>query len=464
MGMVHLRKFVLESKTRLLPVLLALTLMLPFALPMRVYAFDPDVDCQSKGIYMVNLDTNTVVYERAANERMYPASLTKIMTAIVALENCDDLQEIVTSPPYIYDEFVGINVSHASIEPNEEISMENLLYALLMQSANEAAKIIADHIGGGSIETFVEMMNQKAKEIGANNTHFMNPHGLFHEEHYTTPYDMYLITKYAMELDGFMEMCTTMSREIGHSYPLTNRNETMSSSSEYYYEPIRGIKTGTLEESGRCFISGASKDGYNYLLVLMNAPYLNEDGEVTETNYAFTEAKDLYEWAFEAYKVKTLVQFNQMYREVKVKMGKGVDSVKAVAGDNFTSLVMDEIEVSSMQPLPQLPDEIEAPVQKGQELGYLKVMLAGEQIGTVPLVAAEDVEADPVLVYLEKVKGVFRQFWFKFVVLTILIFLILYITVMIIRNYNKKRYAKTRNKSRGSTAVNRTKSGKKPKR
>lgn len=118
MGMVHLRKFVLESKTRLLPVLLALTLMLPFALPMRVYAFDPDVDCQSKGIYMVNLDTNTVVYERAANERMYPASLTKIMTAIVALENCDDLQEIVTSPPYIYDEFVGINVSHASIEPN----------------------------------------------------------------------------------------------------------------------------------------------------------------------------------------------------------------------------------------------------------------------------------------------------------------------------------------------------------
>lgn len=463
MGMVHLRKFVLKSKTRVLPLLLALTLMLPFALPMRVYAFDPDVDCQSKGIYMVNLDTNTVVYERAANERMYPASLTKIMTAIVALENCDDLQEIAVAPPYIYDEFVGINVSHASINPGEEITMENLLYALLMQSANEAAKIIADHIGGGSIETFVEMMNQKAKEIGANNTHFVNPHGLFDEDHYTTPYDMYLITKYAMELDGFMDMCTTLVKDIGHTYPLTNRNETMSSNSQYYYEPIRGIKTGTLEESGRCFISSASKDGYNYLLVLMNAPYLNEEGKVTEINYAFTEAKDLYEWAFEAYKVKTLVQFNQVHGEVKVKMGKGVDSVQVVAGDNFTSLVMDEIEVSSMQPLPQLPEEIEAPVQKGQELGYLKVMLAGEQIGTVPLVAAEDVEADPVLVYLEKVRGVFRQFWFKFVVLTILIFLVLYITVMIIRNYNKKRYAKTRNKARGGTAVNRTKAKKKPK-
>lgn len=457
MGMTNMRGYTARGKKTALSFLLVLSLLLPFIQPVKVWAFDPDVDCQSKGVYMVNLDTNTVVYERSANERMYPASLTKIMTAIVALENCDDLQEIAKSPQYIYDEFVGINISHASIEPGEEITMENLLYALLMQSANEAAKIIADHIGGGSIETFIDMMNKKAKEIGANNTHFVNPHGLFDENHYTTPYDMYLIAKYAMELDGFMEMCTTLIRDIGHTYPLYNRNDTMMSTSEYYYEPIRGIKTGTLEESGRCFVSTASKDGYNYLLVLMNAPYLDEEGNVLQTNYAFTEAKNFYEWAFEEYKVKTLVQFNQVYTAINVKMGKGVDTVNVVAGDNFTSLVMDEIEVSSMQPIKCLPEEIEAPVQKGQELGYLRVMLAGEQIGTVPLVAAEDVEADPVLVYLEKVKNVFRQFWVKLVLLTIVIFLVLYAAVMVIRNYNKKRYAKTRNRAKGGTTVKRTK-------
>ncbi len=466
MGMVNIIKSAagkIEPPKRVLSFLLALFLVLPFLQPVKVYAFDPDTDCRSKGIYMVNLDTNTVVYERSANERMYPASLTKIMTAIVALENCSDLQETATSPAYIYNEFYGINVSHANIQAGETLTMENLLYAMLMQSANEAAKIVADHVGGGSIEDFVEMMNQKAKAIGANNTHFVNPHGLFDEEQYTTPYDMYLITKYAMELDGFMDMVTTLSKDIGptnlkDSLPIVNRISPMQSNSPYYYAPIQGIKTGTLEESGRCFVSKASKDGYNYLLVLMNAPYLDEEGKVIETNYSFTEAKDLFEWAFEVYKVKTLVQFNQVYSSVKVKLGKDADSVNAVAGDNFTSLVMDEIEVSSMQPLTELPEEIEAPVQKGQELGYLRVMLAGEQIGTVPLVAAEDIEADPVLVYLEKIKGVFQKFWFKLVFLTIIIFLVLYATVMIIRNYNKKRYAKTRNKARGGTAVNRTKS------
>ena len=142
-------------------------------------------------------------------------------------------------------------------------------------------------------------------------------------------------------------------------------------------------------------------------------------------------------------------------------LAKNIDTINVVAGDNFTSLVMDEIEVSSMQPVLHIPEEIEAPVQKGQQLGYLRVMLAGEQIGTVPLVSAEDVEADPVLVYLEKIKSVFQQFWFKLVFLTILIFLILYATVMIIRNYNKKRYAKTRNRSRGTTSVNRSKSKRK---
>ncbi len=466
MGMANISRAVSGSKKHVLTFLVVLSLLFPFFLPMKVYAFDPDSDCQSKGIYMVNLDTNTVVYERSANEKMYPASLTKIMTAIVALENCTDLQETATSPAYIYEEFYGINVSHANIQAGETLTMENLLYAMLMQSANEAAKIVADHIGGGSIETFVDMMNQKAKAIGANNTHFVNPHGLFDEEQYTTPYDMYLITKYAMELDGFMDMVTTLTKDVGptnlkDSLIVLNRISAMQPNSPYYYEPIRGIKTGTLEESGRCFISMASKDGYNYLLVLMNAPYLDEEGNVLETNYAFTEAKDLFEWAFSEYKVKTLVQFNQVYGSIKVKLAKNIDTINVVAGDNFTSLVMDEIEVSSMQPVLHIPEEIEAPVQKGQQLGYLRVMLAGEQIGTVPLVSAEDVEADPVLVYLEKIKSVFQQFWFKLVFLTILIFLILYATVMIIRNYNKKRYAKTRNRSRGTTSVNRSKSKRK---
>lgn len=432
---------------------LAASILLQLFTPSLVYAYEPDDEPLTKGVYMVNLDTNTVVYEKSPHEKMYPASLTKIMTAIIAIENCD-LQEEATSPAYIYDEFVGINVSHANIQAGETLTIENLLYAMLMQSANEAAKIIADHVGGGSIDTFVEMMNAKAKELGANNTHFANPHGLFHEEQYTTPYDMYLITKYAMGLDGFMEYVTTLTKEIGptnlkDSLLVSNRISMMQSSSPYYYEPLKGIKTGTLVESGRCFVSTATLDGYTYLLVMMGAPYVDENGNVLETNYAFTEAKALYEWAFSSFRVKTLVQVNEPHGEVKVRLGKDKEAISAVSSENFTFLLMDEIEVSSIVKTPRLQESIDAPVRKGDKLGTLQILLAGEQIGTVPLVAAESVELDPVQEYLDKVKNFFDSFAAKFILLTVIIFLVLYITVMIIRNYNRKRYSRTRSRSRG---------------
>lgn len=430
-------------------------LLLQILMPLQVQAYAPDEELLTQGIYMVNLDTNTVVYEKSPNEKMYPASLTKIMTAIIAIENCD-LQEEATAPSYIYDEFVGINVSHANIQAGETLTIENLLYAMLMQSANEAAKIIADHVGGGSIDTFVEMMNNKAKELGANNTHFVNPHGLFDEQQYTTPYDMYLITKYAMGLDGFMDYVTTLTKEIGptnlkDSLVVSNRISMMQSSSPYYYEPLRGIKTGTLVESGRCFISTATLDGYTYLLVMMGSPYVDENGDELATNYAFTEAKTLYEWAFSSFRVKTLVQLNQSYTEVPVNLGKDKDLVQAVAAEDFSYLLMDEIEVSSIVTTPQVMESIDAPVREGDQLGTLQIMLAGEQIGTVPLVAGDSVELDPLQANLAKVKEFFSSFIVKFVFLTILIFLILYITVMVIRNYNKKRYSRTRSRSRGRT-------------
>jgi len=441
-----------EKKSVIFAFTMVLVLLFQLLAPIPVQAYEPDEELLTKGIYMVNLDTNTVVYEKSPNEKMYPASLTKIMTAIVALENCD-LDEEATSPAYIYDEFVGINVSHANIQAGETLSIDNLLYAMLMQSANEAAKIIAHHVGDGSIETFVDMMNAKAKELGANNTHFANPHGLFDEMNYTTPYDMYLITKYAMELDGFMEYVTTLTKEIGptnykDSLIVSNRITMMQSSSPYYYEPLKGIKTGTLVESGRCFISTATLDGYTYLLVMMGAPYVDEAGEVLANNYAFTEAKTLYDWAFSSFRVKTLVQVNEPHSEVPVRLGKDKEAVSAVCSENFTYLLMDEIEVSSIVKTPILKESVDAPVRKGDQLGTLKILLAGEQIGTVPLVAAESIELDPVQETIEKIKGFFSSFAAKFILLTVVLFLVLYIVVMIIRNYNRKRYSRTRGRSR----------------
>ncbi|HAB00893.1 MAG TPA: D-alanyl-D-alanine carboxypeptidase, partial [Ruminococcaceae bacterium] len=200
-------------KKKIFAVVLCLIVLTSAIVP--AYAVSPDFDVPAKFIYLVNTDTDTVVYEKNAEERAIPASLTKIMTAIIALQKTQNLDAMdIKAPGYIYNEFYGIGVSNAEIARGEVFTMRELLYALMLNSACEAASIIADYVGGGSIPSFVEMMNEKAKEIGALNTNFVNAHGLYDENQYTTAHDMYLITKYALEQPGFLEIANTKNYTI----------------------------------------------------------------------------------------------------------------------------------------------------------------------------------------------------------------------------------------------------------
>lgn len=163
-------------------------------------------------VYMVELTTDTLIHSRNATERKYPASLTKIMTAILTLEHFDDLSEEITFTAELQNYVYEINVSYGGgistggIVLGETLTVEQLLYAIMLPSANEAAVMLANEIGGGSLETFADMMNEKAKEIGCLDTHFVNSNGLFDENHYSIAYDMYLITKYALQYDTFREI------------------------------------------------------------------------------------------------------------------------------------------------------------------------------------------------------------------------------------------------------------------
>ncbi|MDF2567049.1 MAG: D-alanyl-D-alanine carboxypeptidase, partial [Oscillospiraceae bacterium] len=276
-------------------------------------AFTPTHPVNSQAAYMVNTDTGTVIYEKNADKRMYPASLTKIMTAIIAMEQTKDLDKtVVTAPSYIFDELYGQNASNADIRQGEKVTMRDLLYACILPSACEAGSIIADYIGKGSIPDFTAMMNEKAKELGATGTNFVNAHGLFDASQYTTAKDMYLITKYAMSVPGFLEIAGTYKhtmkatnkhsekRNIYHTNLLLKNNGT----NPYYYPYAKGIKTGTLDESGRNLISIASKDGYNYLLVTLGAPMSDPSGKIL----CYNDAINLYEWAFSRFKVKAILK------------------------------------------------------------------------------------------------------------------------------------------------------------
>ena len=161
-------------------------------------------------VLLLNLDSNTVIFDKNADKVTAPASLTKITTAILTIENCQDLDAVVTVKQSSIDAIAGTNSSTAGLLAGEELTVRQLLYCLLVRSANEAAVILADYIGGGSVPAFVQMMNDFAASLGCTNTHFVNPHGLDAEGHYSTARDLALITQHALELPLFSEIVNTV--------------------------------------------------------------------------------------------------------------------------------------------------------------------------------------------------------------------------------------------------------------
>ena len=207
--------------------------------------FEIDFEPISKSLYLENLDTDTVVYTKAADEKRYPASTTKIMTYIITAEHVSDIQHtnvtIKSSTLHMLD---GTGSSMAGLKAKETLSVYQLLHCLMIPSGNDAALVLADFIGEGDINKFVDMMNEKAKELGCENTHFANPHGLHDEKHYTTARDMAKIAKYAMKLPYFMEICNTATSDcIGEDRYLVTTNSMI--------DPVRGGNLVTLPDAAQ---------------------------------------------------------------------------------------------------------------------------------------------------------------------------------------------------------------------
>lgn len=416
-------------------------------------AYTLSYEIQAEAAFLMNLDTDSPMFDKNSTKKMYPASLTKIMTAILTIENISDLDGTkIPLKAYLQDAMYRANVeaggglSLSGILKGEELSARNLLYAIMLPSGNEAALMLADYIGDGSVEYFVEMMNNKAAEIGAVNTHFVNPNGLHDENHYTTAQDMYLIARYAMNLPGFMDIANTTRynggpTNIHENLYWQNTNKVIDPTSEYYYPYVSGMKTGSTPEAGRCFISTASRDGYNYLLVVMGAPYYDSSGKVNPTNLAFTESVAIYKAVFDTFKVKTLLEKGRGLGELPLLYGRGgKEYLLVMSGERFTALLPNEIEASSVILELDLPTRVAAPVEYGQKIGEVVLILADEEIGRVPVLAAETVEASTLALLLKNINTVLSSFWVKFIVVFLILFGIFYVALTVLRNINKNKY------------------------
>lgn len=385
------------KKFRILAALVLAVYLMTVSVSAFTFTPSGDTEIYSEAAYLVNMDTKEVVFQKNADKQLVPASLTKIMTAVILLEQYKDnitalSTTYVSGTSACFDELYLTGCSTADIQIGEKVSYKDLLYALMLRSACEAANIIAYNVGG-SLEGFVRMMNDKAAELGCKNTHFTNSHGLFWENHYTTAHDMAIITEYALTLPMFQEISCSQEYYMeatnfhGKERKIVHTNSMMSKATggEYYYEYVKGIKTGTLDEAGRCLVSLAMKDGYTYLLVTLNAPQKDEAGN--NHFYNFDDAKTIYSWAFHNFEYTDIITGTEEKAEVPVEYGDGKDFVIVRPSESYSRIWDKSVPLSAIHEVITLDKNVVAPVNAGDKLGTIELQYAGETMVKMDLIA-----------------------------------------------------------------------------
>ena len=372
--------------------------------------------------YVVNLDTNIVVYEKNSETQLSAASLTKMMTTLLLLENYQDQLDSIslTAPSYVYDLIweQSTNASSADIRRGETQSLRNLLYAMLLPSGNEAAYIVADYMGGGSIDNFVAMMNDEAKAVGCTGTMFVDPCGL-NPNNITTARDAYLILRALTAYDVFATVIATPSYDMGTNdryttpgtYIIQNTDKLVTNSS-YHRDYTRGGKTGSLGE-WQNFAGWHSQNGESYISVLLNVPY---DADPEGMRPALAETGTIMDWVFDTYTIAPALDTTQPITEVRVAYSTQTDTVMLYPADNMMTLLPAAGGAALTEPVFNVPDELAAPIRQGDVVGTVTLTIQGEVIGTADLIAGSDVSRNQVLYTLSRVSLFFSGTYFKVVI------------------------------------------------
>ena len=356
------------------------------------FADVPDIsehpECSGEAAVLMDGASGRVLYEKNSHQKLPMASTTKIMTAVTALEY-GKLDDIVIIPP----EASGIEGSSIWLSGGEHHTLEDLLYGLMLRSGNDAATAIALHIGG-SIENFAGMMNDLARKIGAVDSNFVNPHGLHEENHYTTAYDLALITAYGMRNPDFKTIVSTKYRTIpweGHEWDraMKNKNKLL-----WTYEGANGVKTGYTKKAGRCFVGSSERNNLQLITVVLNCGPM------------FEESAALLDYGFKNYKKYDIYNKGELIRSVSVGKGKQ-DRVPLIAGKEF-AIALKEEEKGRVRKEILLPESIEAPIAAGIPVGSIKIYFENRLMDELPVVTAQAVEKRSIWDFFRKMVNLWR--------------------------------------------------------
>lgn len=411
-----------------------LIICLIFTPVLTVSAYEPTgIEISASAAMLVSMDTDEVLYEKNANTRVYPASITKIMTTLLILESDKynpDAKIAMTEDAL--DLISGTGSSVSLFNAGVEFTQLDLVYMVLMSSYGDCALLAADYYGG-SVENFVAMMNTRANELGLTGTHYENPIGLHHEQNYTTARDTYTLTKFALQNETFKEVCESTRHTVNSSAGtrvLSTTNFLQDNTTNYYYQYAKGVKTGFTDEAGRCLVSTASYNGYNYMCIVFGCP--------PNAKNHFTESKELYRWAFNNFEFKTVADVTTPVAEIAVEKSFDTDFVSLYVENSFTSVLPKDANDSTISIVPKpTADTVSAPIKKGQVLGTADIIYAEKVIGTVNLVANENIEQSFILNTLDIV-GNFLTSSYMIVVYVLVGVIILIFVIAIIKMNSKK--------------------------
>ena len=399
----------------------------------KCYAVAEQPDISAESAILMDSSSEKILYSKNENQKMYPASTTKIVTAILVLENCN-LNDIVTVP---YEAIITIpsGYSVAALQAGEQLTVEQLLQVLLVHSANDAANVLAFHLSG-SIDAFASLMNQKISDLGLENTHFTNPSGKHDENHYTTAHDLAIIMKYCMKNSTFRHLAGLKSCTI----PATNKYEerifkttnelliydNRNVASNYYYKYAVAGKTGYTTEAKNCLVSVANKDNFELISVVLGAGIYPNN-----LSAKFVDTKTIFDYGYDNYAIRVLRDQNAIATQIDIgNATKDTRSLDLLLSDNITAVVSQDDLETDFSPDIQLQENLLAPISQGQIVGKIVYNIDGIEYSS-DLIASHSVEKSNFLMLVVQI------------VFIVLILFLLY-KLLFKKNNRKKYYRKKR--------------------
>ena len=414
-----------------------------------IFADEYDVPEINKALYyyLYNINNDRVMEQRGETHRIYPASMVKIMTAIIALEyyGTNITKEITVTS----DAIRRITGNHIKLRAGEIVTAEQLINAVIVGNSNDATNVLAIDIAG-SIPAFVDMMNEKAKAIGCTNTVYTNPTGLHDNKMYTTLADLALISLYAYKLSRFTEMATQRiyyfppTNLSSKSRAITNRNVFVSNhiDARYYNPEALGLNAGFTVEAGYCLSTVVNHGGLIFLCIISGASYDEEN------IYSYVAAQQLLEWAYNTWDYITVLEDTSVVCEVPVKLSSYADTIAFYPERKIELFLPKNTDVAKdiEKVFTMYKDVYSAPIESGMEGGILSLYHKGELVARVPLITKNYIDQSNIMYVSDFVQTVLRADWFRITVAVVLIVVTSYIFINAAVRYNRKKYKKIKKK------------------